>query len=104
MLTTERAKITNCSAFSKLKSSKSPYKKSPLKSPTKKSKENDENASPSKQASNSYMSPVKGLSSPQKSSQKDCQDSLKETRNSQRRRQKTQEDENLSRVYLEDSN
>lgn len=70
MLTTERAKITNCAAFSKLKSSKSPLKKSPMKSPSKKSRENDENASPVKQNANSYISPVKGLSSPQKNSQK----------------------------------
>ena len=71
-----------------------------MKSPSKRSKENDENASPSKQRANSYISPVKGQTSPTKQ----CQDSLKETRNSQRRRQKTQEEEDMSNIYLQESN
>ena len=50
-----------------MKSFKSPSKKSPLKSPTKKVRENDENVSPSKHTEKSYLSPVKSsAASPQK--------------------------------------
>jgi hypothetical protein len=53
-----------------MKSCKSPSKKSPLKSPTKKVRENDENVSPSKHADKSFLSPVKNsVASPQKNVQ-----------------------------------
>ena len=71
-----------------MKSYKSPSKKSPLKSPSKKVRENDENVSPSKHTEKSFMSPVKNsVASPQKIIQNNNdQNSLKENRLSQRRR------------------